>query len=85
MTVLGRTYDRRLLPGALVLGVVIVVGLYVVKWNPYFYKALDAASSHSVGDPIAGEAPRAHRSVPRSATPRPTSSPCGRLWSLACS
>jgi uncharacterized membrane protein YraQ (UPF0718 family) len=29
----------------------------VVKWNPYFYKAIDAASSHSLGQPIAGEIP----------------------------
>src|SRR5215212_2464949 len=55
MTLLRRTDDRRLLLGSLVLTVVAVVGLYVVKWNPYFYKAIDAASSHSLGEPIAGE------------------------------
>jgi uncharacterized protein len=55
MTALGRTDNRRLLLGALVLGAVAVVGLYVVKWNPYFYKALEAASSHSIGEPIAGK------------------------------
>jgi uncharacterized protein len=55
MTVLGRTDNRRLLLGALVLGAVAVVGLYVVKWNPYYLKALDAASSHSIGEPIAGK------------------------------
>ena len=26
-----------------------VVGLYVVKWNPYFHRALNALGSHSVG------------------------------------
>ena len=37
---------------------VAVVGLYVVKWDPYFHKALEA-SSRSIGEPIAGEtAPR---------------------------
>jgi uncharacterized membrane protein YraQ (UPF0718 family) len=55
MTLLRRTDDRRLLRGSLVLVVVAVVGLYVVKWNPYFYKAIDAASSHSLGEPITGE------------------------------
>jgi len=34
---------------------VAVVGLYVVKWNPYYLKALDAASSHSIGAPITGK------------------------------
>ena len=61
MTVLGRTDNRRLLLGALVLGAVAVVGLYVVKWNPYFYKALEAASSHSIGEPIAGKDHRPRR------------------------
>jgi hypothetical protein len=55
MPLLSRTDDRRLLLGSLVLVVVAVVGLYVVKWKPYFYKAIDAASSHSLGEPIAGE------------------------------
>jgi uncharacterized protein len=55
MTVLRRTDNRHILLGALVLGAVAVVGLYVVKWNPYFYKALEAASSDSIGEPIAGK------------------------------
>jgi uncharacterized protein len=29
--------------------VIAVAGLYVVKWNPYFHRALTAAGSHSVG------------------------------------
>jgi hypothetical protein len=48
MTVLSRTDNRRLLLGVIVLVAVAVVGLYVVKWNPYYLKALDAASSHSL-------------------------------------
>ena len=33
-----------------------IVGLYMVKWNPYFHKAIEAASSRSLGEPITGEA-----------------------------
>lgn len=33
----------------LVLG---VVGLFIVKWQPYFHRALQAASSHSLGRSI---------------------------------
>jgi uncharacterized membrane protein YraQ (UPF0718 family) len=60
MSVLRRTDSRSLLLGALVLVLVAVAGLYVVKWNPYFHKAVEAAGSHSLGEPIAGEgAPQA--------------------------
>ena len=60
MNVLRRTDSRSLLLGALVLVLVAVAGLYVVKWNPYFHKAMEAAGSHSLGEPIAGEgAPQA--------------------------
>jgi uncharacterized membrane protein YraQ (UPF0718 family) len=33
--------------------VLATAGLYVVKWNPYFHRALTAAATHSVGHPIA--------------------------------
>jgi uncharacterized membrane protein YraQ (UPF0718 family) len=47
--------DRKhILMGVLTLLVVTIAGLYIVKWNPYFYKAISAASSHSLGDPIVG-------------------------------
>jgi uncharacterized membrane protein YraQ (UPF0718 family) len=55
MSVLRRTDSRSLLLGALVLVLVAVAGLYVVKWDPYFHKAMEAAGSHSLGEPIAGE------------------------------
>ena len=58
-TVLGRADSRTVLLGALALALVAVVGLYVVKWDPYFHKALEAASLRSIGEPLAGEtAPR---------------------------
>ncbi|MBL4934731.1 permease [Clostridium sp. YIM B02515] len=31
---------------------VAVIGLYIVKWNPYYSKAFKAASAHSIGDSI---------------------------------
>jgi uncharacterized membrane protein YraQ (UPF0718 family) len=31
---------------------VAVVGLYIVKWNPYYAKAFKAASAHSIGNSI---------------------------------
>jgi uncharacterized membrane protein YraQ (UPF0718 family) len=45
---------KYVLLGVLTLLIVMVAGLYIVKWNPYFYKAVSAASSHSLGDPIVG-------------------------------
>ena len=45
--------DRKhILLSALTLLLVTIAGLYIVKWNPYFHKALSAASSHSIGDSI---------------------------------
>jgi uncharacterized membrane protein YraQ (UPF0718 family) len=29
-----------------------ILGLFIVKWQPYFFKALHAASSHSLGPSI---------------------------------
>jgi len=47
-----RSYRREGLVGvALLLGLALV-GLYLVKWDPYFHKALRALATHSLGDPI---------------------------------
>ena len=35
--------------GLLVLAVLVVGGLYYVKWGPYYQRALVAASQHSIG------------------------------------
>src|SRR5215203_7327123 len=43
---------KHIVLGTLTLGLVVVAGLYIVKWNPYFYKAISAASSHSIGESI---------------------------------
>ena len=43
---------KNILLGFLTLLVVIIGGLYIVKWDPYFHKALSAASSHSIGESI---------------------------------
>jgi uncharacterized membrane protein YraQ (UPF0718 family) len=44
--------DRRVeyIRGFGMLLLIAVVGLYVVKWNPYFHRALNALSSHSIGN-----------------------------------
>jgi uncharacterized membrane protein YraQ (UPF0718 family) len=31
-----------------------LVGLYYVKWEPYYHKAITAAAKHSIGDSIIG-------------------------------
>ena len=43
--------DRRVeaIRGFGLLLLIAVVGLYVVKWNPYFHRALNALSTHSIG------------------------------------
>ena len=38
--------------GIAVFTLVGVVGLYLVKWNPYFHKAFVAAAHHSIGNSI---------------------------------
>jgi uncharacterized membrane protein YraQ (UPF0718 family) len=43
---------KNILLGSLTLLVVIIGGLYIVKWDPYFHRALSAASSHSIGESI---------------------------------
>lgn len=46
--------DRRIqyLRGFGILIVIAVVGLFIVKWNPYFHRALGAATRHSIGNNI---------------------------------
>ena len=43
--------DRRVeaIRGFGLLLLIAVVGLYVVKWNPYFHRAINALSTHSIG------------------------------------
>lgn len=52
MTVLRRADSRKLLLGTLVL--LLVAGLYMVKWKPYLHKAIEAAGPHSLAEPIVG-------------------------------
>jgi uncharacterized membrane protein YraQ (UPF0718 family) len=35
-----------------ILLVIAVVGLFIVKWNPYFHRAVTAAARHSIGNNI---------------------------------
>jgi uncharacterized membrane protein YraQ (UPF0718 family) len=48
-------YQNYLL-GTAVFGLVAIVGLYYVKWSPYYSKALVAAAKHSIGDSILSRA-----------------------------
>lgn len=38
--------------GLAILLLIAVVGLFIVKWNPYYHKAIAAAASHSLGASI---------------------------------
>lgn len=51
---LTQTSARRLeyLRGFAILAIVAVVGLYIVKWNPYYHRAFTAAANHSIGKSI---------------------------------
>jgi len=44
--------DRRSVVGAGVLAGIAVGGLFYVKWDPYFHRALTAAAQHSIGASI---------------------------------
>ena len=46
--------DRRweYIRGFGILLIIAVVGLYIVKWNPYVHKALKAAAAHNLGASI---------------------------------
>ncbi len=44
--------------GGVLFAVVMVLGLYIVKWQPYYHKALLAAARHTIGTSIiSGKAP----------------------------
>lgn len=40
---------KRALFGVLLLAVIAIVGLYIVKWSPYWHKAFTAHATHSIG------------------------------------
>ncbi|WP_407305683.1 permease [Desulfosporosinus sp. SB140] len=48
MTKKVRTY----FPYVLLFAIIFLVGVWYVKWNPYYHKAFLAASKHSIGDSI---------------------------------
>jgi uncharacterized protein len=50
----GAQAQRRIeyLRGFALLVIISVIGLYIVKWNPYFHRALTAAAKHSIGNSI---------------------------------
>jgi uncharacterized protein len=48
MTKKARNYT----PYVLLFAIIVLVGVWYVKWNPYYHKAFLAASKHSIGDSI---------------------------------
>lgn len=40
----------------LLFALVIVIGLFIVKWNPYYAKAFVAAAKHNIGNSIIASA-----------------------------
>ena len=47
-----RSIDTSLLFGTLIFIALAVIGLFIVKWNPYWHKAHVAAATHSIGASI---------------------------------
>ncbi len=47
-----RSSTRVTVSGIVILAVTFVVGLYYVKWGPYYHKAFVAAAQHSIGASI---------------------------------
>ncbi|TGE32844.1 permease [Desulfosporosinus sp. Sb-LF] len=43
---------RNYFPYVLLFAIIFVIGVWYVKWNPYYHKAFLAASKHSIGDSI---------------------------------
>jgi len=43
---------QRYIWGVAVLLTISVVGLYYVKWEPYYHKAITAAAKHSIGESL---------------------------------
>ena len=46
--------STRIAIGAIITLLVSVVGLYIVKWAPYYHKSFAAAAHHSIGKPMVG-------------------------------
>src|SRR5579875_2340989 len=46
------TPQHRMILGAAVVLVIAVVGLFLVKWSPYYAKAFSAAAHHTIGNSI---------------------------------
>ena len=66
---------------------VVVAGLFYVKWFPYYNRAFVAAANHSIGPSILMGTAAAHR--PRRGTPRSVmrwrmAKRFGRRWYLVC-
>lgn len=56
----GSANLKRLIAGTLIFLLVAAVGLFFVKWNPYWHKAHAAAVAHSIGSSIvSGKTPAA--------------------------
>lgn len=45
-------YSKVWFVGPIIFLAVAAIGLFIVKWNPYFYKAFTAAETHSIGASI---------------------------------
>jgi len=48
----ARTANSQYIVGLGILLLIAVVGLFIVKWNPYYHKALTVAASHTLGASI---------------------------------
>lgn len=44
--------NRNYLPYVLLFAIIFIIGVWYVKWNPYYHKAFIAASKHSIGNSI---------------------------------
>lgn len=53
-----KTQNRNYFPLVLLFAIIALVGVWYVKWNPYYHKAFLAAAKHSIGDSIiSGKSP----------------------------
>lgn len=48
----ARSDTKRAIVGACIVALIAVVGLYIVKWSPYWHKAFVAHATHSIGASI---------------------------------
>lgn len=46
------TNQKRWMAGSIIFLVIAAIGLFIVKWNPYFHKSFVAATNHSIGSSI---------------------------------